>query len=153
MTVVTGFRVIFAISDSISLADAGVVFASMTITPSLPMMIPVFPPAPPWVQYTSLFNCFTESGGGCCWAFATPANVNAVSPVAKTSPIVLAVKLLSVIEMSFPPELISIRERTLTLSFSDLRRFLCSHLHILGDRKDQIGIVSVPVLDLDIQHC
>src|SRR5437588_11520138 len=99
MTVVTGLGVIFAISASMSLADAGVVFASITITPSLPTMIPVFPPAPPCVQYTPPFSSFTESGGGCCWAFARPANATATGAIATTRPI-----LLDVMEVSFPPE-------------------------------------------------
>src|SRR2546428_9072738 len=80
MPVVTGLGVILAISASISLADAGVVFASITITPSLPTMMPVFPPAPPCVQYTPPVSGFTESGGGLFWGFAgtgkeTPARV------------------------------------------------------------------------------
>src|SRR2546427_253323 len=91
MTVVTGLGVILAISASISLADAGVVFASITITPSLPTMMPVFPPAPPCVQYTPPVRGFTESGGGCCWAFARPVNATAARAIAKTRPIFLAV--------------------------------------------------------------
>src|SRR5579872_3105545 len=91
MTVVTGLGVIFAISASTSLADAGVVFASITITPSLPTMMPVFPPAPPCVQYTPPFSGFTESGGGCCWAFTTGVSATATKAIAKTRPILLAV--------------------------------------------------------------
>src|SRR2546428_7839418 len=83
MTVVTGLGVILAISASISLADAGVVFASITITPSLPTMMPVFPPAPPCVQYTPPVRGFTESGGGCCWAFARPGNGTPAGAIAQ----------------------------------------------------------------------
>src|SRR6266850_2448073 len=70
MAVVTGFGVILAISASRSFAPASVCLASTTITPVLPTIIVLLPPAPPRPAHTSGFNCFMVIGGGaggaCC---------------------------------------------------------------------------------------
>src|SRR5437016_3665850 len=70
MAVVTGLGVILAISASRSFAPASVCLASTTMTPVLPMMIVLFPPAPPMPAHTSGFSIFIVIGGGaggaCC---------------------------------------------------------------------------------------
>src|SRR5579871_413611 len=63
MTVVTGLGVILAILSSSSLPPAGVVFASITITPLSPTITPLFPP-PPSIQYTFGFNWCGVKGAG-----------------------------------------------------------------------------------------
>src|SRR5215831_12220821 len=68
MAVVTGFGVIFAICASRSFAPASVCLASTTMTPVLPMMIVLFPPAPPRPTHTSGLSIFIVSVGGACWA-------------------------------------------------------------------------------------
>src|SRR2546428_236719 len=55
MAVATGLGVILAISASRSFAPASVCLASTTMTLVLPMMIVLFPPAPPRPAHTSGF--------------------------------------------------------------------------------------------------
>src|SRR2546426_9759895 len=71
MAVVTGLGVILAIWARRSFAPASVCLASTTMTPVLPMMIVLFPPAPPRPAHTSGFSIFIVIGGGgaggaCC---------------------------------------------------------------------------------------
>src|SRR5690242_23022 len=146
MTVVTGLGVILAISASMSLAEAGVVFASTTITPSLPMMMPVFPPAPPCVQYTSGFSCFTESGGGCCCAFAKLVIAITATAIAEAKAIRLAA-IGALLRSKF------LGKNSRILFRGDLGCFLGGRgLHILGNRKHQVRIIGVPHLDLNVEH-
>src|SRR5215467_8095489 len=83
IAVFTGFGVILAISASRSFAPASVCFASTTMTLVLPMMIVLFPPAPPRPAHTSGCNIFIViDGGACgaCWAKAkeeTPQRITA----------------------------------------------------------------------------
>src|SRR5262249_3723984 len=68
IAVVTGFGVILAISASRSFAPASVCLASTTMTPVLPMMIVLLPPAPPRPAHTSGFSIFMVIGAGVCAA-------------------------------------------------------------------------------------
>src|SRR5438874_4348808 len=85
MAVVTGFGVIFAISASRSLAPASVCLASTTMTPVLPMMIVLFPPAPPRPAQTSGFSIFMVIGGGACGGCCAPIDVttSTTAPIPK----------------------------------------------------------------------
>ena len=74
MAVLTGFGVILAISASRSFAPGSVCLASTTITPVFPMMIVLFPPAPPSPAHTSGFSIFIVIGGG-----ATTTGVAAIT--------------------------------------------------------------------------
>src|SRR5205823_4832023 len=82
MAVVTGFGVILAISASRSFAPASVCLASTTMTPVLPMMIVLFPPAPPRPAYTSGFSIFIVIGGGACGCCAQPKPASAYKTTA-----------------------------------------------------------------------
>ena len=59
---------------------------------------------------------FTDSGGGCCWAFARPPNATATRAIATTRPI-----LLDVMEISFPPEFVGNNGEANSWSASILR--------------------------------
>src|SRR5438094_9007519 len=86
MAVVTGFGVILAICASRSFAPASVCLASTTMTPVLPMMMVLFPPAPPRPAHTSGFSIFIVIGGGACGACCAVTEMASEPHTTTTSP-------------------------------------------------------------------